>query len=87
MNKRRCEDCNIEIHKSSYRRHLRSEKHIRNEVKNYNRRIGKLAEEMSNPEYYVDRCYTSSGKKIDIDVDHLKQWFSKLDIGPNNHEM
>ena len=28
MNRRRCEDCNIEIHKSSYRRHLRSEKHI-----------------------------------------------------------
>ena len=28
MNRRRCEDCNIEIHKSSYRRHLRSRKHI-----------------------------------------------------------
>ena len=87
MNRRRREDCNIEIHKSSYRRHLRSEKHIRNEIKKYNKRIGKLAVEMSNPKYYVDRCYTSSGEKISIDVDHLKQWFSKLAIGLNNHEM
>ena len=28
MNSRKCDDCNIDVHRASYAKHLRSEKHI-----------------------------------------------------------
>ena len=30
MNRRRCENCNIDVHRASYMKHLRSKKHIKN---------------------------------------------------------
>ena len=30
MNSRRCEICNVDVHRASYIKHLRSEKHIEN---------------------------------------------------------
>ena len=38
-NKRRCEDCEIDINRASYSRHLKSEKHIINEERNLSKRI------------------------------------------------
>ena len=34
MNSRRCEICNIDIHKASYIKHLGSKKHIENKKQN-----------------------------------------------------
>ena len=30
MNSRRCEICNVDVHRASYNKHLRSEKHTEN---------------------------------------------------------
>ena len=34
MNRMRCDDCNVDFHKSYYERHLRGKKHLENLRKN-----------------------------------------------------
>ena len=34
MNSRRCEICNVDVHRASYMKHLRSKKHLENMKKN-----------------------------------------------------
>ena len=79
MNRRKCESCDIEIHKTSYCRHKRSAKHTKNGKK--------MMEMMLNPYYYTDKCYTSSGIKINLHIDCVNPLFSELSIRPNNPEM
>ena len=62
MNKRRCGFCDLEVHRSSYCRHLRSEKHARNKHEIVCDRI----REFINGEMTYDLC-TSSGNEINID--------------------
>ena len=33
-NSRRCEICNVDVHRASMQKHLRSEKHLKNEKQN-----------------------------------------------------
>ena len=32
MNSRKCEICNVDVHRASYMKHLRSKKHLENEM-------------------------------------------------------
>ena len=34
MNRRKCEVCNVDVHRTSYVKHLRSKKHLENEEQN-----------------------------------------------------
>ena len=34
MNSRKCDFCNLDVHRASYRKHLRSKKHLENEKQN-----------------------------------------------------
>ena len=34
MNSRRCEICNVDVHRASYNKHLRSKKHLENRKQN-----------------------------------------------------
>ena len=63
-NRRSCDICEIDIHRASYSRHLRSEKKIKNDVKNYSRMMNM----MRNPDYWVDNITlsTSNGTKINL---------------------
>ena len=75
MNRRSCDICEIDIHTASYSRHLRSEKHLKNDVKNYSRMMNM----MRNPDYWVDNITlsTSDGTKINLDTDIIDQLYSK----------
>ena len=78
MNRRRCEICDIDIHKASYCRHLRSEKHTVNERKfqmEWGRKFLSGGIEMV--------LKTTSGGEINFDRDRFNQFYSKLCIGPN----
>ena len=75
MNRRFCEDCEIDIHKASYLRHLKSEKHIKNEEKNLTERIKTISETMFGSNGIVLK--TSSGNKISLDKDCVNQLYSK----------
>ena len=33
MNSRKCENCNVDVHRASYPKHLRTKKHIKKERK------------------------------------------------------
>ena len=74
MNRRRCEICNIEVHRASYCRHLRSEKHAKNELKVQMERVGKFIN--------TDR-FTINGIEINLDRDRINRFYSKLDIRPD----
>ena len=43
MNRRSCEICNVDVHRASYCRHLRSEKHAKNEEKIQMERVKKVS--------------------------------------------
>ena len=76
MNNRRfCEDCEIDIHRASYSKHLRSEKHMKNEEKNLTRKVRTIFETMFGPNGIVLK--TSSGKEISLDKDRVNQLYSK----------
>ena len=81
MNRRRCEICDVDIHRASYCRHLRSEKHMRNEHEIQNERVKKFI----NGEMLF-KLSTSSGIEINFDRDRVNQFYSKLTIGPNHPE-
>ena len=75
MNRRFCEDCEIDIHRASYSRHLKSEKHIKNEEKNLTERLKTISETMFGPNGIVLK--TSSGNEISLDKDCVNQLYSK----------
>ena len=62
MNSRRCEICDVYIHRASYCRHLRSEKHTKNEHEIVRERIKRFI----NGDMTYNLC-TSSGIEIKID--------------------
>ena len=74
MNRRSCEICNVDVHKASYCRHLRSENHAKNEEKIQMERVKKFLR--------YDRI-TINGIEINLDRDRINQFYSKLAIGPN----
>ena len=64
MNRRFCEDCEIDIHRASYSKHLRSEKHIKNEINMVNNRIKITMDELKMlPSTYI-KLLDSSGNEI-----------------------
>ena len=54
MNSRRCENCNVDVHRASYIKHLRSKKHIENMKQN----------EMIIPEWLFQESVEKKVKKI-----------------------
>ena len=62
------------VHRASYCRHLRSEKHAKMEEKIQKERVKKF---LSN-----DRI-TINGNEINLDRDRINQFYSKLAIRPN----
>ena len=54
MNSRKCDVCNIDVHRASYIKHLRSKKHIENMKKN----------EMITPEWLFQEPVENKIKKI-----------------------
>ena len=79
MNRRKCEICDIEVHKNSYCRHKRSAKPTKNGKK--------MMDMMLDPCYYADNCYTPSGIKINLDTYRVNRLFSELSIRPSNREI
>ena len=53
-NSRTCDVCNINVHRASYVKHLRSEKHLENIIRN----------EMIIPEWFFKEDRTPNRKKI-----------------------
>ena len=64
MDRRFCDICEIDIHRASYSRHLRSEKHLKNDVKKYSRTINM----MYHPDCWIKdiTLSTSNGTKINL---------------------
>ena len=54
MNSRRCDICNVDVHRASYNKHLRSKKHIENIKHN----------EMIIPEWLFREPFENRIKKI-----------------------
>ena len=85
MNRRSCGICNVDVHGASCCRHLRSEKHTKNEVKNEMIMI----KMMLNPFYYTDKL-SIKGIKINLDpdrIDRINQLHSKVAIESNHPEI
>ena len=74
MNRRNCEICNVDVHRASYCRHLRSEKHMINIERTGMERVKKFLN--------TDRI-TINGIEINLDRDRINHFYSKLTIGPN----
>ena len=53
MNSRKCEICNVDVHRASYIKHLRSKKHIENMKQN----------EMTKPEWLFQEPFENKIKK------------------------
>ena len=83
-NRRSCDLCEIDIHRASYSRHLKSEKHIKNEEKNLTERMKTISETMFGPNGVVLK--TSIGNDISLDIDRINQLYSKLANGSNHPE-
>ena len=58
MNSRKCDVCNIDVHRACYVKHLRSKKHLENEKQN----------EMIIPEWLFKETFEN--KKIYITLNH-----------------
>ena len=54
MNSRKCDVCNVDVHRASYIKHLRSKKHIENMKQN----------EMNIPEWFFRERIENEIKKI-----------------------
>ena len=54
MNSRKCELCNVDVHRASYVKHLRSKKHLKNMKQN----------EMIIPEWFFQETIENKIKKI-----------------------
>ena len=54
MNSRKCDICNIDVHRASYQKHLRSKKHLENEKDN----------DMIIPEWLFKQPVENKNKKI-----------------------
>ena len=78
MNSRRCDVCDVYIHRVSYCRHLRSEKHAKNEHEIQRERVKKFL----NGDMIFKLC-TPGGIEINFDRDRVKQCCSKSDERPN----
>ena len=86
MNSRRCENCNIDVHRASYMKHLRSKKHIENIKQNEMILPEWLFRE--NNENIINRIYNPKSLKriarntINLDDKQLNKELARKMINP-----
>ena len=74
MNSRRCDVCNIDVHRASHMKHLRSQKHLENEKQN----------EMIIPEWLFKEPVENKIKKIDNPISLKKLARNKINLDDKN---
>ena len=83
MNSRKCDDCNIDVHRASYAKHLRSKKHIGNKKK-YNMIIPQwLFKELIENKTYNPKPLTPIARdNIKLDDKQINEELAKKMLNP-----
>ena len=83
MNSRKCDDCNIDVHRASYAKHLRSKKHIGNK-KIYNKIIPEwlFKEPIENKTYNPKPLTQIARDNIKLDDKQINEELAKKMLNP-----